>query len=168
MDIDLLWAHINYRNFYLVQHCDICPRANYVQDIGCQRDDGDRRLLGSNRNVHVRYCSCMVVVCSDCTVVGGGCGGGAENFGAVDSVVGSAVGVTTFGSIVGGISDVGVVVASMCDVGDVAIAADGAGVALDILVWFPMLSIASDVGVAIVADVINSVDPYHDHYHYHQ
>lgn len=56
----------------------------------------------------------------------------------------------------------------MGDVGDVAIAADGAGVVLGVLVWFPMLSIASDVGVAIAADVINSVDPYHHHYHYHQ
>lgn len=61
MDIHLLWAHINYGNYYLVQHCEIYPRANYVQDIGCQRDDGDRRLLGSNRNVHVRYCSCRLL-----------------------------------------------------------------------------------------------------------
>ena len=62
-----------YENYRII---DIHALANYVQDIGCQRDDGDRRLLGSKRNVHVRYCSCSCGVIFGGVDVGDcGCGG---------------------------------------------------------------------------------------------
>lgn len=48
--------------------------------------------------------------------------------------VGSVVRVTTFGGAVGVISDIGVAFSTMGDVGDVAVAADGAGAAVMILV----------------------------------
>ena len=52
MDPHNFWKHKHYGHYHV---SDIRGRANYVQDIGRQRDDGDRRILGSNHDVHVRW-----------------------------------------------------------------------------------------------------------------
>lgn len=117
MDTHKPWTHVNYGNYHT---SDIHARANYGQDIRCQRDNGDRRLLGSNRDVHVRFCSCSCVVIFSGGNFVGGCGCDVDNFGVVDNAVGDVVGVMTFGGVVGVLSDVGVGVAIIGGVGDVA------------------------------------------------